>query len=103
MQFHPDLKGFKMRLLEWRESQNLSRVEAAKRFGIVEGQNPSQNLRNYETGNTAVPVILAPKIIEITGGQVSLNDLADTRRDFLQQREIDAATSKATKSRKGSK
>lgn len=79
-----------MQLTEWRKKERISRVQLTKSLGITSGINPSQRLRSYEIGSTAVPILLVPKILELTNGEVTLDDLIEPRRVYLASRDAEA-------------
>ncbi|WP_448113104.1 helix-turn-helix domain-containing protein [Mesorhizobium amorphae] len=72
-----------MKIRDWRQQQNLSFREAAEFFGIGGGKNPARRMQRIETGESPVDAVLADKIVNQTGRVVTLQDINDTRRDFL--------------------
>ncbi|MER8762853.1 hypothetical protein [Mesorhizobium sp. M0968] len=57
--------------------------ELAELLGVGQGANPSRRVQRLETGEAPIDAILADKIVLATSGEVSLQDLNDTRREYL--------------------
>ncbi|HMM73250.1 MAG TPA: helix-turn-helix transcriptional regulator [Rhodocyclaceae bacterium] len=72
-----------MKFREWRISQQLTLKQVADLLGIGHGANPSRRVQRIENGESPVDALLADKIVEVTGGQVTLQDQNDTRRQYL--------------------
>lgn len=72
-----------MKLKAWRTEKKNTLRETADLFGIGGGANPSRRMQRIETGEAPVDAVLADTIVRITEGVVSLQDLNDTRRDWL--------------------
>jgi transcriptional regulator with XRE-family HTH domain len=72
-----------MRLRAWRIREEMTLKVLAEMLGIAEGSNPSRRAQRIETGEAPVDAILAEAIVSLTGGDVTLQDLNDTRRQFL--------------------
>lgn len=72
-----------MRLRNWRIEKNLTLREAAELFGIGGGANPSRRMQRIETGEAPVDAILADAIVRETDEAVTLLDLNETRKEFL--------------------
>lgn len=79
-----------MKLREWRDANSLSLRGAAVRFGIGNGKNPARRMQRIETGEAPVDAILADRIVSETGGAVSLKDLNDIRRGWLERGLVEA-------------
>jgi transcriptional regulator with XRE-family HTH domain len=78
-----------MKLREWRTTNQKTLKETAELLGIGQGANPSRRAQRIETGEAPVDAIIADRIVTVTNGAVTLQDINDTRREFL-------ATSAAT-------
>lgn len=72
-----------MKLRDWRTREGKTLKEVADLLGIGQGANPSRRVQRVETGEAPVDAILADKIVLLTSGEVSLQDLNDIRREFL--------------------
>jgi hypothetical protein len=73
-----------MKLRDWRIREPKKTLkEMADLLGIGHGANPSRRYQRIETGESPVDAVLADTIVTVTGGEVSLKDLNDTRREFL--------------------
>lgn len=72
-----------MRLMAWREKAGISRKQIVVMLGMDEKPASTQSIRHIERGETDVPIVMVPKIIGISGGAVSLIDLAETRQEYL--------------------
>lgn len=72
-----------MKIRDWRQQQNLSFRQAAEFFGIGGGKNPARRMQRIETGESPVDAVLADTIVTRTNQLVTLQDINDTRRDFL--------------------
>lgn len=72
-----------MKLKAWRTDSSLTLRGAAEIFGIGDGKNPSRRMQRIETGEAPVDALLADVIVQVTNGAVTLQDLNDTRRDWL--------------------
>lgn len=80
-----------MKIREWRIANSKSLRQAAEAFGIGGGKNPSRRMQRIETGEAPVDALLADVIVTITNGAVTLQDLNDTRRDFMQNARAEVA------------
>jgi len=70
-----------MRLSEWMEKEGLSGVETAQAVGVS-----AAALSGYVTGQTMPRLTVAIKIVELTKGEVSFQDLVcekETELDSL--------------------
>jgi len=72
-----------MKLRDWRNRENKTLRELAELLGIGHGANPSRRVQRLETGEAVADALLADRIVEATNGEVSLQDLNDTRKEFL--------------------
>lgn len=72
-----------MKLREWRTREAKTLKELAELLGVGQGANPSRRVQRLETGEAPIDAILADKIVAVTSGDVSLQDLNDTRREYL--------------------
>ncbi|RVD44902.1 XRE family transcriptional regulator [Mesorhizobium sp. M4A.F.Ca.ET.020.02.1.1] len=73
-----------MKLRDWRTREQKTLKELAELLGIGQGANPSRRVQRIETGEAPVDAILADKIVSVAGGDVTLQDLNETRRAFLE-------------------
>lgn len=73
-----------MKLRDWRIREEKTLKELAELLGIGQGANPSRRVQRIETGEAPVDAILADKIVSLAGGEVTLQDLNETRRAFLE-------------------
>ncbi|TPL40656.1 helix-turn-helix transcriptional regulator [Mesorhizobium sp. B2-4-6] len=73
-----------MKLRDWRIRENRTLKELAELLGIGQGTNPSRRVQRIETGEAPVDAIIADKIVSLAGGDVTLQDLNETRRAFLE-------------------
>lgn len=72
-----------MRLRDWRLEKNLNLRELAELIGEGGGSNPARRAQRIETGESPVDAPLADRIVAATSEKVTLQDLHDTRRDWL--------------------
>ncbi|RWH31620.1 helix-turn-helix transcriptional regulator [Mesorhizobium sp.] len=72
-----------MKLRDWRIREDKTLKEVAELLGIGQGANPSRRVQRMETGEAPIDAILSDKIVVISGGEVTLQDLNDTRREYL--------------------
>ncbi|TPJ57044.1 hypothetical protein [Mesorhizobium sp. B2-6-1] len=72
-----------MKLREWRIRESKTLKELAEMLGIGQGANPSRRVQRLEIGEALADAILADKIVAVTAGEVTLQDLNDTRREYL--------------------
>ncbi|MGX9145895.1 helix-turn-helix domain-containing protein [Mesorhizobium sp. 128a] len=72
-----------MKLRDWRIRETKTLKDVAEMLGVGQGANPSRRVQRIETGEAPVDAILADKIVSMCGGDVTLQDLNDTRREFL--------------------
>ncbi|WP_245513798.1 MULTISPECIES: helix-turn-helix transcriptional regulator [unclassified Mesorhizobium] len=72
-----------MKLRDWRAAHGKTLKQLADDLGLGGGANPSRRAQRVETGESPVDVPLADKIVAITGGRVTLEDLHMTRREWL--------------------
>lgn len=72
-----------MKLRDWRIEQGKTLRQLADDLGIGDGANPSRRVQRMETGEVPVDAILTARIVALTDGQVSLEDLHGARLDWL--------------------
>jgi transcriptional regulator with XRE-family HTH domain len=72
-----------MKLRDWRTSEKLTLKQLAEHLGIGGGKNPSRRVQRIETGEAPLDALLADRIVDLTRGAVSLQDLHQTRRNWL--------------------
>lgn len=80
-----------MKLRDWRAQKHLTLKQLADLLGIGQGKNPSRRMQRIEMGGAPVDALLADKIVSTTDAEVTLQDLNDTRRDFLAAADAGAA------------
>lgn len=87
-----------MRLREWRESKGFSIkqmvtfLQMVEKHGYASASSAYQSLRNYEMGVSDFPIQLLPELREVTGNQVTLDDLLATRLEpSTRSKAVDAA------------
>lgn len=71
-----------MKLKEWRSTQTHTLADVAEKIGIS-GRNPSRTLQRYEDGSQWPDAPLLDAIIALTNEQVTLQDMHDTRLEWL--------------------
>ncbi len=74
-----------MELRKWRQKQGLTLLEIAEKLGI-KGSSPASlatTVSRIERGVHAVDALIADKIVLITGGEVSINDIHTVRRNYM--------------------
>ncbi len=72
-----------MQLKDWRNRENKTLRELAELLGIGHGANPSRRMQRIETGEAPVDALLAAMIVSVTRTEVSLQDINDTRAEYL--------------------
>jgi transcriptional regulator with XRE-family HTH domain len=72
-----------MKLRDWRARESKTLKDLAEMLGLGHVSNPSRRVQRIETGEAPVDAIIADRIVSITGGEVSLQDLNETRLAFL--------------------
>jgi transcriptional regulator with XRE-family HTH domain len=77
-----------MQVIRWRKSNKLSLSQMAERLGIG-GRNPSRTYQRYETGENRPDADTVQKIIEMTAGAVTAQDMHETRLAWLRERAVE--------------
>jgi transcriptional regulator with XRE-family HTH domain len=80
-----------MKLRDWRIREKKTLKDLADLLGVGQGANPSRRVQRIETGEGPVDAVLSDKIVTVTLGEVSLQDLNDTRRAWLSSTVVEAA------------
>ena len=69
----------------WREQQGFTLKQAGEHFGFG-GRNPARTYQRIESGETAADAITAERVVRLTGGVVTVQDLHETRLAWLRAR-----------------
>lgn len=75
-----------MKLTDWMTSRALSPDDLAKQIGVT-----AEAVRRYRTGSRMPEPLIAEKIVEVTKGKVTVQDLHDARMAFLRGEVSEAA------------
>lgn len=76
-----------MRLKEFLQAEQLSAEKFARHLGCVTGQA----VRCWAKGSRMPEPLIAEKIVEVTKGKVTVQDLHDARMTFLRSETTEAA------------
>lgn len=71
-----------MRIRDFRKEKGLTLAQAAAAL-CISGANPSRTLQRIELGESRWDAQMVERIIEWSGGMVTLQDLHETRLEFL--------------------
>lgn len=67
-----------MKLTDWRKQNQKTLAETAGLIGL-RGSNPARDLQRFETGERRPPALLVEQIALATGGEVTAQDMHETR------------------------
>lgn len=71
-----------MKLRDWRIQNNKSQRGCSEALGLAGG---ARSFQRIETGETGVDADMAMRIISLTNGAVSLQDMHETRLDWIRR------------------
>ncbi len=78
-----------MNLTDWRKSNSKTLAETAAAIGIG-GANPARSLQRYESGERVMPAFLQERVCSVTAGQVTAQDLFESRLAWEKQNMAEA-------------
>ena len=73
-----------MKLSDWRKHNTKTLAETAALIGIS-GQNPARSLQRYESGERVMPALLQERVVQVTSGEVTAQDIFETRLAWERQ------------------
>jgi transcriptional regulator with XRE-family HTH domain len=80
-----------MNLRTWRQQNHLTLDRAAEMLGLS-GANRRSLLRRYERGEHQIGASLAETILTATDGQVTLQDLHEQRKAWIESKRMGASS-----------